>query len=102
MIANWTKYNEYALSLVLQQVPTAASLGNGEGQLPLEIAIMHGWKLSVLMELVNAHPESLNVVSTIGLPPFAIAAIDDKCDIATVYTLLNNNPSVLKCYATHF
>jgi hypothetical protein len=90
---------QICFKLILDAYPSAANERNGDGLLPIHIAICHCNRLqfeSILQPLLEVAPTSLLARdSETRLHPFAQASIGMKSNIDTAFILLRRDPSVL-------
>lgn len=92
------KYQDAISRLLIAKYTASAKERDRFGMLPLEIALWNGSSDAVLVDLLNAFPESVAATSSLGLNHFAIASIAIKERNSAVnlsYVLLRMNPSVL-------
>jgi len=86
--------------LLLDAHPGAAKVVNGEGKLPLHLAIENLSHLptgSVLVPLLDAAPRTIAVRDAVhGLFPFAAAAVGMPSRLDAVYALLRRDPGCLR------
>jgi hypothetical protein len=92
---------EGVVNVVLRANPSAASIPNAQGRVPLMLAAAshYSWETTI-KSLFAAEPRAISSRDpTTLLYPFAVAAVDESREeadqLSTIYELLRVDPSVL-------
>lgn len=93
------KKEREAVAAVVRAAPSAARIPNGEGVIPLQLAIYNKAPTEIVEILLAAAPETISCRDVVhGLYPFQLAAAEQGSSIATVntiYRLLRQQPDLL-------
>lgn len=93
---NHTSLGEGKFKEIISKFPNCVNERDEEGRLPVHIAAECGLPFPDLMPIVWANMSALEERDPkTGLYTFALAASQSSSDLATIYTLLEENPNVI-------